>query len=274
MNTSTRRFGACVLAGLAAFGVGCRASGGPNGSADPRARGDALLHEMSDTLAGARTLSFDTSEHHDRVRRNGQKTTYDLHRQVILRRPDRLWFHATGGENRNLIVTYDGTQLTIVGATEKVYATVPAAATLDSTIDLVEDRYDFPVPMADILYSSPYDALADPKAIGGWVATETLDGRSCEKVSYQLEPVDYSLWITAETPRVPCRLEVTFKKRPGAPTMRLAFSNWNLKASTSDSQFVASVPDGYERIPVVERIPKSDLKADPAKAMGTSGTHQ
>jgi hypothetical protein len=30
------------------------------------------------------------------------------------------------------------------------------------------------------------------------------------------------------------------------------------------------VPQGYEAIPIVERIPKSELKTDPAKAMGAA----
>lgn len=46
------------------------------------------------------------------------------------------------------------------------------------------------------------------------------------------------------------------------------FSNWNLQAKADDVQFAASVPQGYERIPVVERIPKEELKTNAEKAMG------
>lgn len=154
------------------------------------------------------------------MRRNGEKALYELKRQVIVRRPDQLWFHAMGADDRDFVGTYDGHRVTLVGAKEKVYATFEARPTIDATIDLVETRYDLPVPMADLLVANPYDALADPRATGGWVATESIDARSCEKASYQLEPVDYSLWVSADTPRVPCRLEVTFKARPGAPTTR------------------------------------------------------
>jgi hypothetical protein len=35
---------------------------------------------------------------------------------------------------------------------------------------------------------------------------------------------------------------------------------------------VAAVPQGYEQIPIVERIPKAELKSDAAKAMGATAS--
>jgi hypothetical protein len=244
------------------------------GSRDPRtpeearARGDELLRAVSDTLGKAQAFSFKTVESIERVRRNGQKETLTVNREVIVRRPDRLWFHATGSDGRNLKLTYDGKTITVVGDTQKIHATVNARPTLDETLDLASDRYDISLPVADFLYSTPYDSFADKESKGGWVRRVDVNGRSCEEMTYAMENVDFTLSVTADSPVLPCQLQIVQKKEPSQPVTRLTFSDWNLNAQPQDAQFVAQVPQGYELIPVIERIPKEELKADPAKAMG------
>jgi hypothetical protein len=265
-NTAPRYVAFVALAMLAAC-AGQRDPGTPEEAAK---RGDELLRKMSDTLKSAPALSFTVAESNERVRRNGQKEPYTLKREIVVRRPDRLWSHTTGSDNRDVRVTYDGKTVTVVGDTQKIYATITAPATLDETLDLVSERFDIRMVVADFLYSSPYDSFADSNAKGGWVKRTTVDGTSCEEVSYSLKAVDFTLAMTTAEPTLPCQAQITYKEEPGQPVSRLTFSSWNLKAQPQDAQFVASVPQGYELIPVVERIPKTELKADPAKAMGVA----
>ena len=74
--------------------------------------------------------------------------------------------------------------------------------------------------------------------------------------------------MTGTAPVLPCEAQIVFKQEPGQPVSRLVFSDWNLDPRPADAQFAVNVPQGYELIPIIERIPKSELKADPAKAMG------
>jgi hypothetical protein len=265
-SNTTRRH--VIVAALTAFAVACSGQRDPRTPQEAAARGDELLRKMSDTLKAAQAFSVTVGETHERVRRNGQKEPYFLRRDVVVRRPNRLWSHTTGSDDRDVKVTYDGKTVTIVGDTQKVYATIKAPATLDETLDLVSQRYDLRVAVADFLYSSPYDSFAESQAQGGWNRRTTVEGQACEEVKYSMKTVDYTLSVTTEDPTVPCQAEITFKQEPGQPVSRLVFSNWNLQAQPADSQFVANVPQGYELITVVERIPKEELKTDPAKAMG------
>jgi hypothetical protein len=268
MNVKMTRAGQLVAgAGLAAVLAACGRGGGPANPDEARARGEALLKEMSSTLASAQSVAFETREDHERVRRNGDKAPYTLRREVIARRPDRLRYHATGGDDRDFVVTYDGRQVTVVGATHRVYARIDAPSTLDGMLAQVEQRYELPLPFADVLYSDPYASFSAAGAEGGWVATEIIDGQECEKVQYRTERIDFAVWVSAP-PRLPCRLEAHFKAERGSPTSRLTFSKWQLGAAAEDGRFVAQVPEGYEQIPIVERIPKTELKSDAAKAMG------
>jgi len=245
----------------------CTGQRDPKTPEEALVRGDDLLRRMSDTLKASPALSFTVAESHQRVRRNGEKEPYTLTREIVVRRPDRLWSHTTGSDERDIRVTYDGATVTVVGERAKVYAQIKAPDTLDATLDLISERYDLRVAVADFLYSSPYDSFADSKATGGWVRRTVVDGRSCEELKYAMESVDVTISVASDAPVLPCQADLTYKQEPGQPVSRLVFSKWNLQAQTPDSLFVANVPRGYELIPVVERIPKAELKADPAKAM-------
>ena len=223
---------------------------------------------MNDTLKSAPALSFSVSETHERLKRNGQKEPFTLKREVTIRRPDRLSAHTTGADNRDVRVTYDGTTVTIVGDRQRSTPRSRRPPRLTETFDLISDRFDLRLAVADFLYSSPSDSFAGSDAQGGWTKRTTVDSTECEEMAYSLKAVDFTLSVTSAEPRLPCAAEFTFKEEPGRPVTRLVFSNWNLKPQVSDSQFAAQVPQGYELIPVVERIPKSEIKADSAKAMG------
>jgi hypothetical protein len=267
ISTTLGRAQALLLAAVLLPAAACSRQPEP-GTPEAAARGDELLRKASATIAAAPAFSFTVTESHERVRRNGQKEPYTLRREVVVRRPNRLWFHTTGSDKRDVRVTYDGSNVTVVGDAHRIYATIKAPATLDETLDLISDRYDLRVAVADFLYSSPYDSFAGGSAKGGWVQQTTVDGKTCDVVSYSMEAVDFTLAVTADEPTLPCQTRITYKKEPGAPVTTLVFSDWNLKLQPEDSRFAANVPQGYELIPVIERIPKSALKTDAAKAMG------
>jgi hypothetical protein len=267
--SSRNTFRCLTLAALAAIAVAC-STPDPKTEEEKTARGNELVRKMSDTLRSAQAFSFTVSESHERVRRNGEKQSYTLKRDVIVRRPDRLWSHATGSDERDVRIAYDGSTLTIVGDKHKVYATIKAPATLDETLDLISERFDLRVSVADFLYSTPRESFDESQRKGGWVRRTNVEGRSCEEMSYVFKSVDVVLSVTSAEPAVPCEAQITFKEEPQKPVTRLVFGNWNLKAQPADAQFAANVPQGYELIPVVERIPKTELKTDAAKAMGVA----
>lgn len=234
-------------------------------SEEKRARGDARLRAMSDALGKAEAFSFETTEAHPRVRRNGEKVDVRFTREVKVRRPNGLWIHQQGNE-REFKVWYDGKTLTLVGDSHKVFARAPVPATLDAMLDVIAERYDVPMPIADMLYASAHDSLVDKDTSGEWVLREPIEGRPCDRLAYQHKAVAFTLWISAEAPAVPCRLEVTYKDSPGEPTSRIAFRNWNLQATIAEGQFTAAIPPAYEEIPIVERVTKKELADELANA--------
>ena len=135
---------------------------------EAKAKGDALLRTMSTKMAAVQTFAFTADERRERIGRDGKTGVTSTTRRVVVRRPDRLAF--TGkGEEGEMAGWYDGAQITLVSHGHKVWARGPMPATLDESLDFLANEYRVQMPTADLLYSSPYDALMTKDTTGGWV---------------------------------------------------------------------------------------------------------
>ena len=243
----TRRIS--ILSVAAALGLACAGSG-PKTAEDKKAKGDQILREMSASLAGVKTFSFTAEEVSEKVGAGGQKTPVTLVRHVIVRRPDRFTFRTEGGAGATL--WYDGKYATVVVDEKKLYAQGPMPHTLDETLDYAAAVYDLKLPWADLLYSSPYDALVSADTTGGWVGEEQIEGAPCDHLAYQNPVVDWEIWVTQARHGVK-RLQITYKEDPGKPVTRVTFKDENLAPTLEKGTFTAKVPDGYTRIRLVRR---------------------
>jgi len=222
-----------------------------------RAKGDAMLKQMSQTLAGTQVFSFKADQEVERVRRNGAKETARFSRIVTVRRPNQLTFTDQSGD-RQSAAWYDGSQVTIVSNRDKIWVRGPMPATLDEAMDYIAAEYDIAIPTADLLYSNPYEALITADTTGGWVNVENIGGRTCEHLSYQQAVVDWQIWLTQDDRRSPCQLQITYKNDPGQPVTRIAFSDWNPQPTISDETFKPQVPEGYQRIKIMRHATVED----------------
>jgi len=243
-------------------GPGCSEEKKSVAPEDAKAKGNQLLKQMSDKLGSASAITFSSTETHDNVGRGGNKRALSFSREVALRRPDRLWYKFTGNDV-DAALYYDGKQLTAVMNKEKAYAQGDVPATIDETVDYAAIHYDVPMPMADIITSSPYDSLMTTDTRGGYVGEETIEGAKCHHLSYQHQILDWEIWIRAEGDPLPCKLQITYKQDPGKPKSIMTFKNWNLAAQIKDETFVHRIPEGYERIALLERVTPEEVQTPP-----------
>jgi hypothetical protein len=242
-----------ILPVVAALGLACAASG-PKTPEEKKAKGDQILREMGTAFAGVKNFSFTAEEVSEKVGSGGQKTPVTVVRHVVVRRPDGFTFRSEGGAGTTF--WYDGTHATIISDEKKVYARGPMPATLDETLDYAAAVYDMKLPWADLLYSSPYDALVSADTTGGWVGVEKIEGTDCDHLSYQNPVVDWEIWVGQARHGVK-RLQITYKGDPGRPVTRVTFKDANLAPTVDASTFTAKVPEGYTRIHLARR--DSDL---------------
>jgi hypothetical protein len=253
---------AALIALIAVAACGDRGPGGasPTTERDPataeekRARGAALIRQMSEKIAAAQAVTFTTSEVIERVRRrDNERITSNINREIAFRRPDRCWSKVTG--DNDLEIYYEGNRATLVSHKDKVFGEIPTPPTLDETVDVLSDKYDIPMPIGDLLTTNPHESLAtdDPEMTGGWAGRETVDGVACHLLTWQHPNVDWSVWVPEAGEPLPKKLQIVYKARRGQPKTTIVIRNWNLNAQLPDETFARRVPDDYEGIPVIQR---------------------
>ena len=228
------------------------------------AKGDTLLREMSKNLSAVPAFSYTSNETREAAGSGGAKTTKQRTREVIIRRPNMAVFKGSG-EAGDTAGWYDGKQLTLVSSKDKVWARGPMPPTLDEALDFLAVEYAAALPSADLLYSSPYDALMTKDTVGGWVDVQKVGDRNCDHLAYRQAVVDWELWLS-ENGRGPCQFKITYKSEPGQPTTMVTYSNFNTSPQVSDDTFTPKVPEGYTRIKILRHATVEDPNAGTASS--------
>ena len=114
-----------------------------------------LLKAMSDYLAAQTAISFDYNGTLEVVTNDEQKLALASSGTVLLNRPDKIHTERSGGFVDSEIL-FDGKTLTLLGKNAKKYAQLDFSGTIEQLIDELRDKYDRPLPAADLLTSNAY----------------------------------------------------------------------------------------------------------------------
>ena len=229
---------------------------------DPRAR----IREMSDLLAGATALTLSAHEVHERDTVEGKPERLEGEQTVVIQRPDRLYIRAKGKGFRNIDheLFYDGQTLTLANHVQNVWASAAVPATIDEMLDQVSWRFNLPIPLADMMYSSPFDAVMTDSTVVRFVDVEVMGGLRCDHFAATQETVDWEIWISADGDPLPRKLDIIHKNLEGTPRSQIEFSSVDLASTPEVSRFVFTPKEGYHQIPVVENAPPNgDPPASP-----------
>ena len=185
------------------------------------------LERMSRLLAGARSLAFQADVTYDVVLGDGQKIQYSSRVEAALRRPGQLRVDVDGDEEKRLFLVDDGS-FTFVDLLTSVAATTEVSADLDAAMDDIFLRVGASIPIADLLYSDPFQVLMESALWGRQVGVYDVRGVSCAHLAFTTEGVDWQLWIEEGPKPLPCKFVVDWKHLPGSPTYAATFTHWEL----------------------------------------------
>ena len=205
-----------------------------------RAKGDELLREMGEVLHGIQTFAYTADEVREEIKA-GKKVEARVTRRVMIRRANSIAFTAKG--DRDAAGWYDGKHLTMVSNAHKVWARGPMPPSLDEALDYLSAGYAVQMPTADLLYSSPYDALMTPDTKGGWVDVQTISSTKSDHLAYQQGAVDWDLWLNQEG-HLPLKVKFVYKNAPGQPSVTVTYSEMDRSPQVSDDTFVPKIPEG------------------------------
>jgi hypothetical protein len=214
------------------------------------AEGERLMRQMSDRLAGLHAFRFTTQESIEQPASSTERRALQFTRTVTVQRPNSLLFEIRGTAPAAMELTayYDGRTVALRDKASGVWAQAPAPGTIDEMLDDVAKRYALPVPIADVVYSVPYDAFIGRSTKGGFVGREVIDGARCAHLQYTDEFIDVQLWIPESGQPLPRRVKLTYKQTRGAPTARLDFTNWDLAPQIADGTFAFQAGAAEKRI--------------------------
>jgi hypothetical protein len=211
------------------------------------AEAKSLFKAMSDYLAAQTSLSFDYDSDLEFVTKDQQKLGLASSGSVTLKRPNQLRAARHGGF-ADVELVFDGTTLTVLGKHANAYAQVEAPGTVDQLIDTLRDKYQRPIPGADLLSSNVYDQVmplvVDVKDLGSGV----IGGVECNHLAFRTSEVDWQIWIAAGDQPYPCRYVITSNQVTGSPEYRLDVRNWKAGGDVASADFAFKAPPDAKKL--------------------------
>jgi len=215
-------------------------------------KADTLLKAMSGKLAEAKRIRIEAERTVEEGLIEGA-VSGTVRGEIFLERPNRIAaeIKTTGARHR---FVYDGTSVTIADLEANAYATVPAPATVDETVAMLNEDYEYEPPLADFLLSRPYQgSRVDPQAeevelkSGKYAGIEELRGVRVHHLVFSEEYIDWELWISEET-SLPVRFVIIATAVEGDPRIQMDLLDLEINPPIPAETFVFVPPEGMEKI--------------------------
>jgi hypothetical protein len=198
-----------------------------------------LLKAMSNYMASQRAISFDFDATLEVTTTDNQKLALASSGAVTLNRPGKIRATRAGG-HADIEMLFDGKTLTLFGGNLNLYTQIEIPGTIDKLVDVLREKYDRPLPAADLLMSNVYDELMagvlDIKDLGSGV----IGGVECDYFAFRNKEVDWQIWITQGPKPHPSRYVITSKDMPHSPQYTIQIRNWKTGSAVASDDFVFS----------------------------------
>ncbi len=214
----------------------------------------AVMKRMADYLSQAKRFSVTVDTGFDAVQEFGQKIEFGETRKIVLSRPNRLRVDATKRDGSKSELIFDGKEIALYFAKEKVYATEPRPGTVDQAVAHFINDLDMRLPLAEILSSNLGKELSDKVREAAYVEKSFIAGVPCDHLAFRGDQADLQLWVAQGAKPLPQRVVITYTRIDGRPQFWAQFSNWNLAPEVPDSLFVFKPPAGAAKIAFAPKL--------------------
>lgn len=234
-----------------AIGLGATAHAQPKTAPATKPDADALaaLNKMGEALRTLSGFTITADITTEQVLDSGQKLQYGGDVKIEVQRPGafKIW---TKSDQQEREVYYDGKSLTVFAPKIGYFATVPAPATIDATLDAISDKYGLEVPLAD-LFSLGVDPALTAKIESGFdVGPAMVAGKACEHYAFRQAEADWQVWIRSEGPALPCKMVITTTQDEAQPQYT-AVMTWEASAPPQ-AHYTFNPPASAHRITLAD----------------------
>jgi hypothetical protein len=209
------------------------------------------LKAMADYVGAQKAISFDYDANLEVVTTDKQKLALASSGTVSLTRPDKLRATRSGGFV-DIDTVFDGKTLTLLGKNKNVYLKVDTPGSIDSLIGELQNKYNRPLPAADLFLTDAYEGLMpdviDVKDLGSGV----IGGTECDYFAFRTKKVDWQIWIAQGERPYPCRYVIATKDVTDGPQYSIQFRNWKTGGDVAAGDFDFKAPAGARQISLDE----------------------
>jgi hypothetical protein len=215
---------------------------GAKSAAPPAVDPDAIsaLQKMGEFLRKQQMFSVQSRMTTDDQLKSGQKVQFGGTVDMKVRRPDRLRMDISG-DRRNERVYYDGKNFTVFDDRANFFATFAAPATLAELKDVLEKKYAFDLPAADLFYWGTANDMTASITHATRVGAANIEGFVCDHYAFRQKDVDWEVWIEQGGRPLPRKMVITTTSEPSKPQHSMVM-NWDLNAKFADDLFTFVPP--------------------------------
>jgi hypothetical protein len=203
---------------------------------------DAILKAMTDTLTGAKSITTHVEKTFDDILTTGQKVQYSGAIDIALRRPDRLYV-SYGDDFASREIWFDGNQFMLQDHMARVHGHLPAAGTVDATLDEVAEKYNVVMPLAGLLDDDVQQKIDENLRDGLYIGLSDVEGIPAHHILFSSANADWQVWIDAGETPLPLKIVVTDITETSEPQKTFLFTDWDLEADLPESMFVPEIPE-------------------------------
>ncbi len=214
----------------------------PRAAAQDAVTVDGLLKAMTDTLTGAKSITMHVEKTFDDILVSGHKVQYSGAIDIALRRPDRLYV-SYGDDFASREIWFDGNQFVLQDHTARVHGQLPAAATVDATLDQIAEKYDVVMPLAGLLGDDVQQRIDENLHFSLYIGLGDVEGVAAHHLLLSSDSADWQIWIDAGETPLPLKIVVTDITEPGEPQQTFLFTDWDLAADLPESMFTPEIPE-------------------------------
>lgn len=229
--------------------TGCAGSGSPSASIDPRA--DRALRAMCATVGGAQAMHFRVDAQVDEASGAGKRIQVSRRTDVLMRRPDSLVVQMQSGEGQ-WSLHFKAGKLAIWKGAAGQYAALETPPTTEKMLDYLFEEHGLSVPLADLLFSDPYQALTEDVQAGTYLGLHSVGERLCHHLLFTQAKVDWQVWIDSGPAPLPRKVVITHKNQPGQPQYSAELSDWNLAPTIAETSFDFKAPPGAKAVSIAD----------------------
>ena len=247
------------MAAIIVSDAGSARCGGTAGEAGAK----AMVKAMTDYVAAQKAISFDYDVSLEVVTSDDQKLTLAASGNVELARPDKVRASRSGGF-ADIETVFDGKTLTILGKNMKIYTQVAIPGSIDHLADELREKYNRPLPAADLLTNDSYDELmedvVDVKDLGSGV----IGGTECDHLAFRKKDVDWQIWIAQGSRPYPCRYDIATKVVAGSPGYSIQIRDWKTGSEVASGGFSFTPPPDARRVDAADLAKLKDMSDLPS----------